>query len=136
MYKSNIEPISFVIKTPLSISQIKAFSVKYKMPLLNLGDNIWKIKFLQDEWEEHWEMEPFPEGTCTQVLREAGSLLFMLEDGKVSLFECLNAVLDAKCDLDSLVCLMEWEFDIKFRTLSDHLDTCDYARRMILSPAS
>ena len=131
MYKSNIEPVSFAIKTPLSISQLKAFSKKYNMPLLDLGDDVWKLKFLEDVWEEQWEMEPYPEGTCSRVLREAGSLVFMLEQGTVSHFECLNPLLDAECEIDSLISLMEWEFDIKVRTLKDHLDTCEYAKTMM-----
>jgi len=133
MYKSNIEPISFAIKTPLSISQLKEFSEKYNMPLQALGDNIWKLKFLEDVWEDHWDMEPYPEGTCTKVLSEAGSLVFMLEEGTVSHFECLDPLLDTKCDIDSLISLMEWEFDIKVRTLTDHLRTIKHATEMMMS---
>ena len=127
MYKLHIEPISFAIKTPLLFSQIKALSDKFNMPLLDLGSNIWKLKFEEDLWEEKWEMEPYPEGTCTKVLTETGSLIFIIEDNKASHFECLNAQLDRGCELDSLISLMEWEFDIKFRTLSDHLSMVEYA---------
>ena len=131
MYNIDVEPITFAIQTPLALSKIKALSCKYQMPLIDLGYDTWKLKYQEDVWEEHWEMEPFPEGTCTHVLREAGSLIFLVEDNKVSYFEALNALLDAKCELDSLIGVMEWEFDIKIRTLSDHLNTNDFIARLI-----
>lgn len=130
MYELHIEPISFATKTSLLFSQIKALSDKFNMPLLDLGSNIWKLKFGEDFWEENWEEEPYPEGTCTKILTETASLIFAIEDNKASHFECLNAYLDRKCELESLINLMEWEFDIKIRTLIDHLSMVEYAAHL------
>lgn len=130
MYDLHTNPISFATKTPLLFSQIQVLSVKFSLPLVDLGSNIWKLKLGEDFWEENWEMEPYPAGTCTKVLTETGSLIFAVEDNKASHFECLDASLDRGCDLESLITLMEWEFDIKIRTLSDHLRSEEYAANL------
>ena len=57
MYNIDVEPITFAIQTLLALSKIKA--LKYQMPLIDLGCDTWKLKYQEDVWEEHWEMEPF-----------------------------------------------------------------------------